>query len=182
MPFGGINGSSNLPGAIITIFINHFLGRNIHMARLYSKKKGKSGSKRPSQRVKPAWVTYDDKTVEQLVVKLAKTGKTASVIGITLRDEYGIPDVKAITKKPITHILRDHTLQGKLPEELKALIKSDIVLMKHLETNKQDIPARRGLRLLESKIGRLVKYYKRTNVLSSDWRYDRSKAKILIEQ
>src|SRR3989344_5520702 len=106
------------------------------MARLYSRKKGKSGSKRPSVRVKPAWVTYDDKTVEQLVVKLAKTGKTASVIGITLSDEYGIPDVKAITKKTITHILHEHSLQGKLPEELKALIKNDIALMKHLETNK----------------------------------------------
>lgn len=152
------------------------------MARLYSRKKGKSGSKRPSVRVKPAWVTYDEKTVEQLIVKLAKTGKSASVIGIVLRDEYGIPDVKAITKKPISSLLRDHGLHGKLPEELKALIKNDIALMKHLETNKQDMPAQRGLRLSESKIGRLVKYYQRTHALPSDWRYDRSKAKILIEQ
>ncbi len=152
------------------------------MARLYSRKKGKSGSKRPSPRVKPVWVTYDEKTVEQLVVKLAKTGKTASVIGIELRDMYGIPDVKAITKKSIVALLREHNLQGKLPDDLKALIKTDIALMKHLETNKKDMPAQRGLRLSESKIGRLVKYYKRTAVLVSDWKYDRSKAKILIEQ
>src|SRR3989338_9342176 len=109
------------------------------MARLYSRKKGKSGSKRPVVRVKPAWVTYDDKTVEQLVVKLAKTGKTASTVGIELRDAYGIPDVQAITKKSIAKILADHELQGKLPEDLKALIKNDIALMKHLETNKKDI-------------------------------------------
>lgn len=152
------------------------------MARLYSRKKGKSGSKRPSVRVKPAWVTYDEKTVEQLVVKLAKTGKSASQIGIELRDAYGIPDVKAITKKSITQILAEHQLQGKLPDDLKALIRNDIALMKHLETNKKDMPGQRGSRLLESKIGRLVKHYKQTNLLPADWRYDRSKAKILIEQ
>ena len=71
------------------------------MARLYSRKKGKSGSKRPVQRIKPLWVTYDEKTIEQLVVKLAKTGKTTSQIGIELRDVYGIPDVQAVTKKSI---------------------------------------------------------------------------------
>lgn len=152
------------------------------MARLYSRKKGKSGSKRPSQRVKPAWVTYDEKTVEQLVIKLAKTGKPASTIGIELRDTYGVPDVKAITQKKISTLLKEHQLQGKLPDDLRALIKSDITLMKHLETNKHDVPAKRGSRLLESKIGRLTKYYKRKKVLPLTWRYDRSKAKILIEQ
>ncbi len=152
------------------------------MARLYSRKKGKSGSKRPTVRVKPAWVTYDDKTVEQLVVKIAKTGKSASVIGIELRDTYGIPDLKAITKKSVTQILIEHKLQSTLPDDLKALIRNDIALMKHLETNKHDQPAKRGLRLLESKIGRLVKYYKQNAMLATDWKYDRSKAKILIEQ
>lgn len=152
------------------------------MARLYSRKKGKSGSKRPTVRVKPAWVTYDEKTVEQLVAKIAKTGKSASQIGIALRDMYGIPDVKAITKKPLSQILLEHKIVSKLPDDLKALIRNDIALMKHLETNKHDQPAKRGLRLLESKIGRLVKYYKRTEVLTADWKYDRTKAKILIEQ
>lgn len=152
------------------------------MARLYSRKKGKSGSKRPTVRVKPAWVTYDDKTVEQLVAKIAKTGKTAGTIGIELRDTYGIPDVKAITKKSIGQILVEHKIVSKLPDDLKALIKNDIALMKHLETNKHDQPAKRGLRLLESKIGRLVKYYKSAKTLPSDWRYDRTKAKIFIEQ
>ena len=152
------------------------------MARLYSRKKGKSGSKRPTVRVKPAWVTYDDKTVEQLVVKIAKAGKTASLIGIELRDTYGIPDVKAITKKPICQILKEHQLQSKLPDELKALIKTDIALMKHMEINKKDMPGKRGLCLCASKIGRLVKYYKRTHVLPADWKYDCAKAKILIEQ
>ena len=152
------------------------------MARLYSRKKGKSGSKRPIVRVKPAWVTYDEKTVEQLVAKIAKTGKTASTIGIELRDMYGIPDVKAITKKSIGKILIEHNITSKLPDDLKALIRTDIALMKHMEINKKDMPGQRGLRLCASKIGRLVKYYKRTQVLPADWKYDRTKAKILIEQ
>ena len=152
------------------------------MARRYSGKKGKSGSTKPVNKVKPSWLRYNDKEVEQLVVKLAKTGKSSSEIGIILRDTYGIPDVKAITKKPIGQILVEHKIISKLPDDLKALIRTDIALMKHMEINKKDMPGKRGLSLCASKIGRLVKYYKRTKVLPIDWKYDRTKAKILIEQ
>ncbi len=151
------------------------------MARIYSKKKGKSRSKRPAKRVKPSWVSYDQKTVEQLVVKLAKTGIPASQIGLTLRDSYGIPDVKALTGKRITQILLEQQIPRKLPEDLVALIKKDISLMKHLEMHKKDGPSLRGLTLTESKIGRLAKYYKRTGTLPVDWKFDRTKAKLLIE-
>ena len=151
------------------------------MARIYSRKKGKSGSKRPAKRVKPSWVTYDTKTIEQLVVKLAKAGTTASVIGVMLRDSYGIPDVKAVTQKTITQILEEHQLLGVLPEDLKALIRKDVTLMKHLELYKHDVPALRGQILTASKIGRLVNYYKRTGRLPQDWTYQREKAKSFLE-
>lgn len=151
------------------------------MARIYSKKKGKSASKRPVERTPPSWLGYDAKVVEQLVVKLAKTGVPASQIGIVLRDSYGIPDVKAVTRKRITALLKEQNLLPKLPEDLTALIKKDIVLMKHLDVHKKDIPSRRGLSLTESKIGRLASYYKRVGKLPTDWVYDRTKARLLIE-
>lgn len=151
------------------------------MARIYSRKKGKSGSKRPIKRIKPSWVSYDTKIVEQLVVKLSKAGKSAAEIGLILRDTYGIPDVKGITKKRIGDILKENNLTPNLPYDLKALIMKDISIMKHLETNKHDMSAQRGLILTESKIKRLAGYYKNKKILPQNWVYDRSRAKVLAE-
>ena len=76
--------------------------------------------------------------------------------------------------------MAENKLSSKLPEDILALIKKEIDLMKHLEENKKDVSAKRGLKLTESKIHRLVKYYKRKGILESNWSYDRDKAKLLI--
>ena len=86
------------------------------MARMHSRKKGKSGSKKPSKKSGYSWMSYKPKEVEMLVLKLAKEGNNTSTIGIVLRDTYGIPDVKAITKKSISVILEKKELLPKLPE------------------------------------------------------------------
>ncbi|MBT6995044.1 30S ribosomal protein S15 [Candidatus Woesearchaeota archaeon] len=151
------------------------------MARMHSRKKGKSGSTRPEVRKKQTWIKYNSKEIEALVEKLGKSEMTASKIGIELRDSYGIPDVKAITKKKITQILKEKKLGTKLPEDLINLIKKHISLTNHRENNKQDMSAKRGFQLTESKINRLVKYYKKTNKLPKDWKFDRSKSKLLVE-
>src|SRR3989344_2067587 len=88
------------------------------MARMYSRKKGKHGSKRPIKKAIPQWVRYDAKEVETLIIKLAKTGKTTSEVGLILRDTYGIPSVKNITGKKITQILEKNNLKSKLPEDI----------------------------------------------------------------
>jgi small subunit ribosomal protein S15 len=150
------------------------------MARMHSRAKGKSSSKKPSNKTKPAWLKRDDKEVEQLVIKIAKKGKTASQIGVELRDSYGIPDVKIITGKTITKILSENKISGELPEDFTALIKREIIIMKHLEKNKKDEGAKRGLILTRSKIRRLTKYYKRTGKLPEDWKYDKDKARLLV--
>ena len=59
------------------------------------------------------------------------------------------------------------------------LIKRHIDLSKHLESNRQDKVAKRGLQLTESKINKLMKYYKKIGKLSKDWKFDREKAKLL---
>src|SRR6056297_3431357 len=130
------------------------------MARMYSRKKGNAGSTKPSVPKAPSWVKYSAKEIELLVVKYAKEGKTASQIGLYLRDEYGIPDVKLLTKKSITKILEEKKLAKKLPEDLTALLKKVVAIKEHLINNKKDQPAKRGLQLTESKILRLVKYYR----------------------
>jgi small subunit ribosomal protein S15 len=146
------------------------------MARRYSKKKGKSGSTNPLKIEKPTWVTQDAKTIEQVIVKLAKQEETTSKIGIILRDSYGVPNVKAVCGKTILGILKNNKIIHEIPEDLLALIKRDLAVAKHLELNKKDMTAKRGQQLTMSKISKLVKYYKTNGVLTKDWTYDRSKA------
>ncbi|MAG52859.1 MAG: 30S ribosomal protein S15 [Nanoarchaeota archaeon] len=151
------------------------------MARMHSRKKGISKSKKPLKSNKTIWERYSEKEVILLIEKIAKQGKTSSEIGIALRDTYGIPDVKLITKQSITTILKEKKLYSKLPEDMVALIRKSIQIMEHLETNKHDQPSVRGLTLTESKIRRLAKYYKRKEVLPQTWRYSKTNAKLLIE-
>ena len=151
------------------------------MARMHSRKKGKSGSKRPSKSALPSWVRYKPKEVELLIAKLAKEGKTTSSIGHELRDVYGIPDVKQITKKKINKILTEKKLSKELPEDILALIKRSVMIRKHLESNRLDQPAKRGLLLTESKINRLVKYYKSVGRLAPDWKFRPENARFYLE-
>jgi len=153
----------------------------IKMARTYSRKKGKSGSTKPSVKKVPVWVRYKPNEIELLIVKLAKEEKTASQIGIALRDIYGIPDVKSVCKKSISKILSEKKLLPKLPYDLTSVIKKAITVRKHLENNRKDMTAKRGMQLTEAKIGRLTKYYKRKGVLSDEWKYIPEKASFLIE-
>jgi len=151
------------------------------MARMYSKKRGKAGSKRPLRKTKHTWVRYKAKEAELLIGKIAKEGKTASRIGVVLRDTYGVPSVKLLTKKSITQIMKEKGVGATIPEDLMALIRKNILIKKHIESNRQDQTAKRGLELTESYIRRLVKYYKRTKKLAPDWKYDPAKIKLLLE-
>ena len=151
------------------------------MARMHARKKGKSGSHPPLEKQMPTWVRYKGKEAELLVGKLAKEGKSSSEIGIILRDSYGIPDVKMITGKSVSGILSEKKLAPELPEDLLNLIRRAIAIRKHLDANKQDMFAKRGLQRTESKIKRLVKYYKNSKRLPADWKYDFEAVKIYAE-
>ena len=166
---------------ISILFPNKDIKGDNKMARMYSRKKGKAGSHRPSQPATRLWVRYKEKEVELLISKLAKEGKSPSGIGIILRDTYGIPNIKMITKKSLTQFLKEKKLLAEIPEDLLSLIKKSIAVHKHLETNKKDETAKRGLILTESSIRRLVKYYKKTGKLPSEWKYDPKTASMYAE-
>ena len=151
------------------------------MARMYPRAKGSSGSTKPAKKTVPSWSRYKGKEVEMLVAKMGKEGKTASEIGLALRDTYGIPDVKTLTGKKIAAIMAEKKLLPEVPEDLRALIKKAAMVRAHLEDNKQDKVARRGLQLTEAKINRLVKYYKKSGKLAATWKYDPSKASTYLD-
>ena len=149
------------------------------MARMFSRKRGKSGSSRPAQK-KAAWVSYKPEEIGQIIVKLAKAGKSQAEIGIIIRDQYGIPSAKSVMGKGIQDIMEEEKLVAELPDDLLNLIKRAVKLRAHLTGNKHDRYSKRGLELTESKIRRLAKYYKRKDILQEKWSYDPEKAKLLV--
>ena len=151
------------------------------MARMYSRKKGKHGSKKPAKKTVPSWILYDAKKTELLIAKLAKDGKSASQIGVLLRDAYGIPNVSVLCGKSISAILKEKKLGQEVPEDLTALFRKYVAIRKHLEANNHDETAARGLLLTESKIGRLVKYYKRNGRIPEAWKFDTERAGFFAE-
>lgn len=144
------------------------------------RKKGKSHSTRPARPIPPSWVAYTPEEIELIIEELARKGYGPSMIGIVLRDQFGIPLVKPILGKSITRVLEEKGLAPEIPEDLMALIRKAVNLRRHLEEHPKDLHSRKGLQDLESKVRRLVKYYKREGKLPPDWEYSPEKAKLLV--
>ena len=147
---------------------------------MHSRKKGKSGSTRPARLEKPVWVELSSEEVENEVIKLARKGFSQSLIGVILRDSYGIPLIKVVTGKSISQILKEKDIETPLPEDLTNLVKKALVLRKHLESNHKDLDSKKGLQRTESKIYRLIKYYKGKKILASDFKYDPDKIRTIV--
>jgi small subunit ribosomal protein S15 len=148
------------------------------MARMHARRKGVSGSTKPLKSTVPLTMTAEE--IEKLIVELRNSGLSSSRIGIVLRDTYGIPNVKSVTKKSLTAVLRDNGIAPELPEDLINLINKALNLRDHLEENKKDLHNKRALQLTESKIRRLVNYYKRRAVLPESWSYRLDTVEMLI--
>ena len=141
------------------------------MARTHARTKGKSSSTKPVVK-DVSFVKISKKEVETLVVKMAKDDEKPSKIGLVLRDTYGVPCIKTLTGKSISTILKDNNILSDVPEDLAALVEKARLLKKHLESNTRDTHNKRGLILVESKIRRLTKYYKRTGKVAQNWSYN----------
>ncbi len=152
------------------------------MARIHARRKGKSGSTHPIDRKEaPKWSSLNPREVESRVIELAKQGKTTSEIGLILRDQYAVPDVKTSTGKKISKILESNNIKPEIPEDMRNLIGTALQLRKHLEVNKKDLKNKRNLQLTESKIRRLTKYYHSQSRLPDGWKYRPEQAKLMFE-
>jgi small subunit ribosomal protein S15 len=146
---------------------------------LPKKTKGRSHQTRPVTKRSPAWCRYTSEEVEALVIRLAKEGHPLSKIGIILRDQHGIPLTKPITGKSISEILKERELAPAIPEDLETLMRKATRLHVHLDKNKADLSNKRAVQIIEAKIYKLARYYKRKGVLPPDWKYE-AKAAVLI--
>jgi len=151
------------------------------LAKLHSKKKGKSGSRRPVSRAAPSWTEFSSSDVEGLVLKMAKEGMSKAMIGQTLRDTYGVPSVFNITGKTITQIMKEAKVNPEFPEDLMNLIRRAIRMRTHLKRNRRDTHNYSKLGHVESKIRRLVLYYRKKGEIPKDWAYDPDKAALMVK-
>ncbi|KAL3616547.1 Small ribosomal subunit protein uS15z [Castilleja foliolosa] len=118
-------------------------------------------------------------TVEENICKFAKKGLTPSQIGVILRDSHGISQVKSVTGSKILRILKAR-LAPEIPEDLYHLIKKAVAIRKHLERNRKDKDSKFRLILVESRIHRLARYYKKTKKLPPVWKYESTTASTLV--
>ncbi|MFH1358505.1 MAG: 30S ribosomal protein S15 [archaeon] len=105
---------------------------------------------------KPTWLKYTKQEVEAIILKLSNQNLTAEKIGLTLRDQYGIPDVKLFNLK-IKQVLKDKFVEPttkNLDNKLQEIIK-------HYKKNKQDKRAERSLIITKAKLKKRKDYHEK---------------------
>ena len=151
---------------------------------MHTRRRGSSGSDAPAAEEPPEWSDVDAEDIESRVVELAEQGHDPSQIGLKLRDEgvkgTPIPDVKLATGKKITEILEENDADADLPEDLRNLMERAVRLRDHMGNNPGDAQNKRALQNTESKIRRLVDYY-RGDELDAEFTYEYDEARELLE-
>ncbi len=151
------------------------------MARVHTRGKGKSSSKRPLTKKNPEWVPISGKEVEDLVVKYHRDGVQAAQIGLKLRDLHAVPSVRLATGKRLEELLAANKLTPEVPDDLMSLLRKAVSLDRHIQRNDKDLHNKHSLQNVEAKIRRLATYYQREGRLPASWRYSLSSAKLIVE-
>ncbi|GAA0198380.1 30S ribosomal protein S15 [Halobacterium noricense] len=150
---------------------------------MHTRRRGSSGSDRPVADEPPEWSDVEADDVEDRVVELAEDGYSPSEIGLKLRDEgvtgTPVPNVKLVTGKKVTEILEENDAGLDLPEDLRNLMERAVRLREHVDENPQDKHNKRALQNTESKVRRLVNYY-RGDEIDEDFTYSYDVAKELV--
>ncbi len=151
------------------------------MARLHSKKKGKSGTKRPRSNTAPEWTPLKGAEIKEAILKMAREGATPARIGLVMRDQHGVANLRSHLGMTLKAYLAKEKALGEYPEDLLNLIKKAVRMTGHIKSSKNDVHNQVKLGHVESKIQRLVKYYSSKGMLPSGWKYDREKAALLVK-
>ena len=150
------------------------------MVRMHGTGKGKAASALPFRRTPPTWFKQTSRDLVKAIVEKAKKGVPPSMIGTELRDSMGVAQVKAVTGRKILRILKHNGQAPDLPEDLYCLIKRAVNMRKHLDKNRRDTDTKFRLILVESRIHRLARYYKRVKALPPTWKYEAANGPSMI--
>jgi small subunit ribosomal protein S13e len=152
------------------------------MVRMHGPGKGMSSSALPFRRTPPTWLKHTSRDIVKAIVEMAKKGLPPSRIGIELRDSLGVAQVKNVTGRKILRLLKHNGQAPELPEDVYFLIKRAVNMRKHLDKNRRDVDTKFRLILVESRIHRLARYYKRVKQLPANWKYEAANGPALIAQ
>lgn len=151
------------------------------MARVHARRRGSSRSRAPAREEAPEWQPVEKAEIKEIVARLAREGRTGAYIGLVLRDQYAVPDVKLATGQSMTEIIAEAGLAPQIPEDLQNLMRRAVHLQGHLATHRRDLHNARGLTLIEARIRRLARYYREAGKLPADWRYSAETAQLVVE-
>ena len=150
------------------------------MGRMHSPGKGIAKSALPYKRSAPTWLKISAAEIEDHVCKLAKKGLTPSQIGVILRDSNGITQVKSLTGTKMMRILKKNGMAPEIPEDLYQLIKKAVAMHMHLARNRKDKDSKFRLVLVESRIHRLARYYRKARKLPPTFKYESKTAATML--
>lgn len=112
-------------------------------------------SKTKSEIKKPIWLKYTKEEIKAIILKLSNKELTAEKIGLILKDQYGIPNVKLYNLK-IKEIMGDKFSEPSIINLEKRMKR----IIKHFSSNKQDKKAGRSLIIVKSKLKKKKDYQK----------------------
>jgi small subunit ribosomal protein S15 len=152
------------------------------MAKMHSKKHGKSKSRKPLAEEIGEPKEFDNEKIKEIILNYAKQGVEPAMIGERLKKEHDMPYIKHYMGSRLVKILEENKITTPVPYDLLDLMKKAVKLNAHLQANRQDKNNMLRLRRTESKIWRLTKYYIGKGVLPQNWRYDPKQAELLIKK
>ncbi len=154
------------------------------MAKMHSKKRGKSKSRKPvREEGAPASgackLSRDE--IAELAAGYARQGMSQAMIGERLKEEHNVQYIKEATGSRLAKLLSEKGIKPGIPGDMLALMTKAVRVRRHLAANRQDVYSRVRLIRIESKLLRLSRYYRAKGVLPEAWRYDPQQAELIVK-
>ena len=144
------------------------------MSRMHTRKRGKSRSHKVGIYDPSKFTFIDQNEVIEAAVGMKKENVPNSVVGLRLRDQFGVPGTKYVFKKKLSKLLAENGVTPGFPEDLLNLIERYKSAAKHTNSNPKDKANLRKQGLIMSKILRLLKYYRRNGRIPENWSLDKA--------
>ena len=125
----------------------------------------------------PSWFKLKPEDLQKQVGKLAEK-YDALVVVVTLKDGFGVPQVRLVTGIKFLRILKKEGFAPSIPEVLYFFVKRAKSIQKHLGKNRNDKISKFRLILVESCIHRCARYCRRVKFLPASWKYMSATASI----
>ncbi len=140
------------------------------MGRMHSAGKGQSLSMKPFSTQEPTHLTKSISEYEKLIEGLAKKGMPPAKIGTLLRDQHGIGNIADVLGMNLLQFLKKKNAAPSIPADLADLISKSSIIKTHLVIHPRDTDARYRLILANSKLHRVLRYYKEKGVMPKSWK------------